>query len=312
MKTVIFSDEVSLSEPCVATIGCFDGVHRGHQLLIRSVLRNSSERGLKSLVITFDRQPREVFDSSFKPQLLSTNPEKQHIIDSLGIDILMILPFTRELAAMTAQDFMHDILKEKLSVEVLVTGYDNRFGHNREEGFGDYVRYGNAMGMEVLRGEKEKFEGSEVAVSSSAIRQLLSDGDVRRAAEGLSRAYALTGKIVGGEHIGHKLGFPTANIAVDDTRKLIPASGVYAVWAIVGGDRRPAMMNIGTRPTFAGDHQTLEVNILHNGVGDIYGQVMTVEFVERIRSEQRFDSSEALMAQLEKDKIAATGILNVK
>lgn len=286
----------------VATIGCFDGVHRGHQLLIGKVLREAEERGLASMVITFDRQPRELFDSSFRPLLLSTDAEKQQIMESVGIDKLAVLPFTRELAGMSAQAFMQDVLKEQLSVEVLVTGYDNRFGRNREEGFEDYVRYGKAMGMEVLRGDEEKFAGSDIAVSSSAIRQLLLDGDVRRATEGLSRNYSLTGQIVKGEHIGHELGFPTANLAVDDARKLIPASGAYAVWAIIDDERMPAMMNIGIRPTFDGEHQTLEVHILRNNVGDIYGRTLTVEFVERLRAEHRFDSREALMAQLEEDR----------
>ena len=286
----------------VATIGCFDGVHRGHQLLIGKVLREASERGLAPMVITFDRQPRELFDPKFHPQLLSTSAEKQQQLEALGVQRVVILPFTRELAAMSAQAFMRHVLKEQLAVEVLVTGYDNRFGHNREEGFDDYVRYGKEMGMEVLRGDEEKFEDSDTAVSSSAIRQLLSEGDVRKAAEGLSRRYAITGQIVKGEHIGHELGFPTANLAVDDARKVIPASGAYAVWAIIDGQRMPAMMNIGTRPTFDGDHQTLEVNILHEDIGDIYGQTLTVAFVERLRAEQRFESREALKTQLEDDR----------
>ena len=286
----------------VATIGCFDGVHRGHQLLIGKVIDEALKRGIIPMVITFDRQPRELFDPSFRPQLLSTTAEKTEQLKALGIAKVVVLPFTRELAGLSAQQFMHDVLKEKLDVEVLVTGYDNRFGHNREEGFDDYVRYGREMGLEVLRGGEEKFQGSDIAVSSSAIRQLLSDGNVSKAAEGLSRNYSLTGNIVKGKHIGHELGFPTANLALGDSNKLIPASGAYAVWAVTGGKKMPAMMNIGTRPTFDGHHQTLEVHILDNGVGDIYGETMTVEFVERLRAERKFESREALMAQLEDDR----------
>lgn len=296
----------------VATIGCFDGVHRGHQLLIGKVIDESRKRGLEAMVITFDRQPRELFDASFKPQLLLTTEEKQQIIESVGVDRLVVLPFTTELASMSAQHFMHDVLKEKLDVEVLVIGYDNRFGHNREEGFEDYVYYGKAMGMEVIRGDEQKFEGSDQAVSSSAIRQLLLDGDVRKAAEGLSRYYSLTGTIVDGEHIGHELGFPTANLSLGDSNKLVPASGVYAVWAVIEGKRMPAMMNIGTRPTFDGHRQTLEVHILDDGVGDIYGETMTVEFAVRLRAERRFESREALMAQLTEDRRRTVEVINDK
>lgn len=296
----------------VATIGCFDGVHRGHQLLIGKVIDESLKRGIIPMAITFDRQPRELFDPMFRPQLLSTTAEKSEQLKALGIAKVVILPFTRELAALSAKQFMHDVLKEKLDVEVLVTGYDNRFGHNREEGFDDYVRYGREMGLEVLRGDEEKFEGSDIAVSSSAIRQLLSDGNVSKAAEGLSRNYSLTGSIVKGEHIGHELGFPTANLDLGDSNKLIPASGAYAVWAVTGGKKMPAMMNIGTRPTFDGHHQTLEVHILDNGVGDIYGETMTVEFVERLRAERKFESREALMAQLEDDRRRTMEMINDK
>lgn len=302
MKTIILHDNIRFSEPCAATIGCFDGVHRGHQMLIGCMLGKAREAGLESMVITFDRQPREVFDSSFRPQLLSTLAEKQCLMEVLGVDILLVLPFTAVLAAMSAKVFMEEVLKERLSVEVLVTGYDNRFGHDRKEGFDDYLRYGKAIGMEVVRGDEERFDDSDTAVSSSVIRQLLLEGDVRRAAVGLSRNYSLTGRIVEGEHIGHKLGFPTANIALEDSAKLIPASGAYAVWAITDGERMPAMMNIGTRPTFDGSHQTLEVHILNKDVGDIYGETMTVEFVERLRPERRFESWEALKEQLEEDR----------
>ena len=290
--------------PCVATIGTFDGVHRGHQLLISTVLRKAKEKGLPSVVVTFDRQPRELFDPEYRPQQLSTPEEKAQLIAALGVDHLVILPFTRELANLTAQAFMQQVLQEQLGVEVLVTGYDNRFGRNRAEGFDDYVRYGKALGLEVLRGDEATFPGTDEAVSSSAIRQLLLEGKVERMQEGLTRPYLLTGKVVTGEHIGHEIGFPTANLAVDNPNKVIPASGVYAVWAILGTERMPAMMNIGTRPTFEGTTQTLEVHILEK-VGDVYGQDLTVEFVSRLRSERRFDSREALVEQLKADRAEA-------
>ena len=304
MKTTNLRDDIRLDGRCVATIGCFDGVHMGHQLLIRTVRRQAEERGLQSVVITFDRQPRELFDTTYRPQLLSTLEEKEQLMESLGVDQLVVLPFTRELASLTAQAFMQQVLQEQLGVQVLVTGYDNRFGRNRAEGFDDYVRYGKALGMEVLRGEEATFPGTDEAVSSSAIRQMLSEGKVRQIQEGLTRPYSLTGKVVAGEHIGHEIGFPTANLSLENPYKVIPAPGVYAVWAILGTERMPAMMNIGMRPTFEGTKQTLEVHIL-NKVGDVYGQMLTVEFMERLRSERRFDTREALVEQLKTDRATA-------
>ena len=304
MKTTNLREGMRLEGCCVATLGCFDGVHRGHQLLIGMVLQKAKEKGLSSMVVTFDRQPRELFDSDYRPQLLSTPEEKVQLIGALGVDHLVILPFTREVASLTAQAFMQQVLQKQLGVEVLVTGYDNRFGRNRAEGFDDYVRYGKALGMEVLRGDEATFPGTDEAVSSSAIRQLLLEGKVERMQEGLTRPYLLTGKVVTGEHIGHEIGFPTANLAVDNPNKVIPASGVDAVWAILGTERMPAMMNIGTRPTFDGTTQTLEVHILDK-VGDVYGQDLTVEFVSRLRSERRFDSREALVEQLKADRAEA-------
>ena len=310
MKTIILSSETKLTTPCVATIGSFDGVHRGHQLVVRLLIDRAKRQGLSPVVITFDRQPRQLFDQDFRPQLLSTLEEKASCLQALGIETLVVLPFTKEMAALSAEAFMRQVLRCQLNVQVLLTGYDNRFGHNRSEGFDDYVRYGKAMDMEVVRGDVELMDG-QMAVSSTAIRRLLSEeGRVDLMPDVLTRYYALTGHIVPGEHIGHELGFPTANLAPDDPFKLIPASGVYAVWAsIAGGGRMPAMMNIGTRPTFEGHRQTLEVHILKE-VGDIYGQALTVEFVSRLRSERRFDSREALVEQLRQDRESVFTLLN--
>ena len=292
----------------VATIGCFDGVHRGHQTLIAMVLQQSKERGLGSMVITFDKQPREVFDPSFHPQLLSTPEEKERLLKAMGIDEVVVLPFTRQLAALSARTFMEQVLRDRYGVRVLVTGYDNRFGHNRSEGFDDYVRYGSELGMEVLRGDVACFPDGEQAFSSSAIRQLLAEGRVDLMPLCLTRYYALTGIVVPGEHIGHELGFPTANLEPDNASKLIPAAGVYAVWVVMAERRLRGMMNIGMRPTFNGHRQTLEVNVL-DFEGDLYGQRLTVEFAARVREERRFDSREALAAQLAEDRKQVEALL---
>ena len=311
METIFLNQVRKTSAACVATVGMFDGVHRGHQHVIGQVVEKARETGISSTVITFDKVPRQVLDPSFRPQLLTTLEEKGTIIRQLGVDVLAVLPFTRETAGLSAQAFMKQVLHEQLRTEVLVTGYDNRFGHDRTEGFDDYVRYGRELGMEVLRGDAQLMDDGQRPVSSSVIRQLLAEeGRVDLMPHYLTRLYQLRGTVAPGEHIGHQLGYPTANLEVDEADKLIPAAGVYAVWTTLEGEQQPraAMMNIGNRPTFHGHRQTLEVNIL-DFEGDLYGQVMTVSFVERLRAERRFDSPEALAVQLEADKEQVKQIL---
>ena len=313
MKTICLNKRLEKCPDSVATIGVFDGVHLGHQLVISKVLEQARQRGLVSTVITFDRSPREVLDPSFRPQLLTTLEEKSDIIASLGVDQLVVLPFTREMASLSAWDFMQQVLSDQLHVKVLFTGYDNRFGHDRTEGFDDYVRYGEQLGMQVLRGDVELMDGGSLAVSSSEIRRLLADeGRVELMPRYLTRRYVLKGRVMPGEHIGHKIGYPTANLEPEGTGKLIPAAGVYAVWAKLEGEQSPraAMMNIGMRPTFDGHRQTLEVNILSFN-GDLYGQTVQVTFVERLRDERKFDSPEALAAQLEQDRDRVNEILGL-
>ena len=236
--------------------------------------------------------------------MLTTLAEKKAIMAKLGVDYLVVLPFTRALAALSAQAFMKQVLCERLCVKTLFTGYDNRFGHNREEGFDDYVRYGQEMGMQVLRGDAELMADGSQAISSSVIRKLLAEkGQVELTSNYLTRPYTLQGRVMPGEHIGHQLGYPTANLEPEDVCKLIPAPGVYAVWAQLEGEQqmRAAMMNIGHRPTFDGHKQTLEVNILDFN-GDLYGQMVNISFVARLREERRFDSPDTLVAQLERDE----------
>ena len=295
----------------VCTIGVFDGVHAGHQHLIRMVLQQARQQGLASMVVTFDRMPQQVFDRQFCPQLLTTVEEKKAILENMGIDHVVVLPFTKELAGLSAREFMKSILHDQFRVKVLVIGYDNRFGHNRAEGFEDYVRYGHEMDMQVLRGDTEMMADGNKAVSSSEIRLLLSEkGRVDMMPQCLTRPYLFSGKVMSGEHIGHQLGFPTANLEPLSKEKLIPAPGVYAVWATLeDGKELAAMMNIGTRPTFEGKRQTLEVNILDFD-GNLYGQTVTISFVARLREERKFESPEALVAQLKEDQDNVIKLLN--
>ena len=285
----------------IATIGFFDGVHIGHCHLINMLKKVARERGVESCVITFDRHPRQVVQPEWCPEMLTTLEEKTQLLEATGIDRCEVLHFDREMANQSAHDFMQHTLKEKLGVSILVTGYDNRFGHNRSEGFEDYVRYGNEIGIEVIKGE-ELTDGSN-NVSSSSIRRMLKEGRIEDATRCLGREYQLTGTVVGGEHIGRTIGFPTANIRPDDSSKLIPANGVYAVdvWSQAGDiNRERAMLNIGTRPTFNGTATTIEVHIPHFA-GNLYGSTLSIAFLRKIREERKFDSPEALVEQLNKD-----------
>lgn len=285
--------------PCVATIGFFDGVHRGHRFLIDCVKRLARERGLEAVIITFPVHPRMVMQPGFQMPLLSTPEEKRRLLGEQGVDRVVELPFTLELSRLTAREFMVEALQRRLCVDTLVIGYDHRFGHNRSEGFEDYRRYGGEIGMRVVRAEVCVVDG--VTVSSSAIRRFLCGGEVAIAARCLGYEYYLEGTVVDGFKVGRRLGFPTANLRVEEPGKLVPADGVYAVRVAVGGRTYAGMLNIGVRPTVDnGGDRSVEVHILRFG-SDIYGEHMRVDFVQRIRNEQKFAGTDELVAQLRRD-----------
>ncbi|MBP3230555.1 MAG: bifunctional riboflavin kinase/FAD synthetase [Prevotella sp.] len=289
--------------PYVATIGFFDGVHRGHQYLISRLMEQAAAAGMPSMVITFDRHPREVLGSNYQPRMLSTLSEKLQRLRQTGVDRCEVLSFTPQLAALTAREFMQHVLKEQLNVGKLYIGYDNRFGHNREEGFDDYVRYGREMGIELIH--NDAFQLNQVNISSSVVRSFLDEGEVELANQCLGYNYTVEGGVVDGVQEGRKMGFPTANIEPSYALKLIPAPGVYAVKVRVEGTDEwlSGMMNIGTRPTFGENKLSLEVHILHFS-GNLYGRTLAVSFVKRLRAERRFSSPSALRNQLIRDEQA--------
>ena len=286
----------------VATIGMFDGVHIGHQFVLRQVIEMARQRSLGAMAITFDRQQA--------PQLTPL-AEKRMLLTQAGIDHVEVLVFDEALRQMTAYDFMHQVLKEQLNVKVLMTGYDNRFGHNRIEGFDDYVRYGKELGIEVKSLPPAPSQGNGCIASSSLIRQLIVNGNISKADELLGHPYTIVGCVEHGEHIGTRLGFPTANIVVDSQCQLIPSPGVYAVKVRLDDsvEQKNAMMNIGTRPTFDGHQMTLEVHVLRLHK-DLYGHQLTVSFYDRLRDERRFNTIEELKVQLQNDVIQTEALLN--
>ena len=286
-----------IPEPCVATIGFFDGVHAGHRYLIQQVKEIAAAKGLRSALVTFPVHPRKVMNVEYRPELL---------LADIGVDYCLMLDFTPEISRLTAREFMTQLLKERYQVKYLVIGYDHRFGHNRSEGFEDYVRYGKEIGIEVIRAKAYTSNieiGNEpnIPVSSSLIRKLLHEGEVSLAAHCLKYEYFLDGIVVGGYQVGRKIGFPTANLRVDDPDKLIPADGVYAVWVTFDGKTYMGMLNIGVRPTIDnGPNRTIEVNILHFH-SDIYDKFIRLTFVKRTRPELKFSSIDELITQLHKD-----------
>ena len=282
----------------VCSIGFVDGVHRGHQHLIGQVREEASRRGLRSLLITFDRHPRSVFAPDAVPPLLTTVEEKMPLLRATGVDDIYVLPFDRQMAALTAREFMQQVLHDELGVTAMVVGYDHHFGRpegisNGKPSFTDYQEWGREVGIDVVRATE--LEGEHV--SSSVIRHALEGGDVETANRLLGRPYTWTGRVVHGHGVGRQLGFPTANLEAIAPEKLLPARGVYAVQ---GG-----MLNIGHRPTLDnGGDISIEVHLFDCHT-DLYGQTLTLSFITRLREERRFDSEAALTRQLQRDKEAA-------
>ena len=294
-------EDIYPQSPTVATIGFFDGVHLGHRFLIQQVKVAATQTGWQSSIITFPVHPRQVIQSEFQPQLLSSPEEKIELLASTGVNNCILLPFTRELSQLTAYEFMQ-LLYDKYKVRMLVIGYDHRFGHNRAETFEDYCRYGRELGIHIM--QASAYTQEQDKVSSSAIRRALQTGDIRTATKFLGYHYYLEGTVVDGYKVGRKIGFPTANLRVDFPNKLIPSIGVYAVYVYVNGGKYKGMLNIGYRPTINnGTDLSIEVHIL-DFEGDIYHQKMRIEFIDFLRPEEKFNSVDELVLQMQKDKVA--------
>lgn len=296
---ILINSQDSLKKsPIVASIGFFDGVHVGHRYLINQIKEIAKEKGLPSAVITFPVHPRKVLHADYQPALLCGYKERVERLASTGIDYCISLDFTIGLSRFSAREFIHQVLKKEYHVDTLVIGYDHQFGHNREDGFEKYVEYGKEAGMNVVQA-KEYPSGH---VSSSSIRILLKEGHVEKASELLTYNYTLSGKIIEGFKIGRTIGFPTANIESWERYKVIPAHGVYAVHVYTEGAKFNGMLYIGTRPTVENSGNiSVEVNIF-DFEGDLYNKDLTVEFLEFVRPDMKFDGLDTLREQLFKDK----------
>lgn len=294
-----------IEEPVAATIGMFDGVHKGHRYILSHLKAQANKRNLKTAVITFSRHPQSVLHG-YAEESLMTLDDRISAIGESGIDYVVVMDFTKELSLLTAQQFLQ-LLYKRYYVKLLITGYDHRFGHNRKETYNDYVKYGKEIGMDVVKCD-EYTTGNE-KISSSEIRKLITEGNVKTAAEMLQRPYKISGEVVDGFRNGRKIGFPTANIKTDGNI-IIPSNGVYAVTVNLNdGYIKKGMLNIGIRPTFDnGKNRSVEVNIFDFSE-NIYGKQIEIMFYDRIRNERKMQSLEELEKQLENDRITAKEIL---
>jgi len=308
MADLVFLNDVERVPNSVITVGTFDGVHTGHRAIIDTVAEKAQQRNARSVLVTFDPHPRDIInpgDSGIK--LLTTLQERAEILNELGIDTMVVIPFDRDFSLLSSEEFIRDIIYEKVGVSEFVIGYDHQFGRNREGTIETIERLGQELGFDSYVVSKR--EVGEQTVSSTAIRNAISkDGDMKQTATFLQRPYRLNGTVVHGDKRGKKIGFPTANIKPEHDRKIIPQDGVYAVKVRINGNLFDGMMNIGTRPTFDGKVRTLEVN-LFNFDNDIYGKEVQVRFYNRIRDEKKFDGKDDLISQLEQDEKQAMELL---
>lgn len=307
MKVYYRIEDFAVLPKAVVTSGTFDGVHLGHQTILSRVKEVSQSIGGESVILTFHPHPRMVIAGANDLKLLSTVDEKIERLEQIGIEHLVIIPFTREFSELSSEAFIRHVLVEKIGTKKLVIGYDHRFGKHREGGF-DYLKENaHLYGFEVEEIPRQDIE--HVTVSSSKIRQSLLSGDVNLAKEFLGQAYQLTGTVVKGKQLGRTIGYPTANVQVPEEYKLIPANGVYAVRVLYQGELHQGMLNIGTRPTVDGTYRTTEVNIFEFD-REIYGEKLTVLFEQKLREEVKFNGLDALKSQLALDKQQAQAVLS--
>lgn len=292
----------------VVTVGTFDGVHLGHRKLIETVVEKAKERNCRSVVVTFDPHPREIINPGKGGiKMLTTLKERCELLEDIGVDMLLVIPFDRDFSLLTSEEFVRDVIYEKIGVSEFVIGYDHHFGHDREGTIETIKKLGTKLGFESYVVSKQ--EMGDVTISSTLIRKTLAEeGNVKEAAEYLGRKYLLNGIVTHGDERGRTIGYPTANLKPEHENKVIPKNGVYAVKVRVNGEWFGGMMNIGVRPTFDDTERTIEVNIF-NFDREIYGDTIQIRFVDRIRDEKKFDGVEALKTQLARDKEESLAIL---
>ena len=291
----------------VVTTGTFDGVHLGHQKIISRLKAVAAEENGETVLLTFYPHPRMVlFPEDNELKLLNTQEEKTLLLENYGVDHLIIHPFTKDFSRLTSVEFVRNIIVNSIHTKRLVIGYNHHFGRNREGSFEHLKEFGPVYGFEVEEIPAQDID--HIEISSTKIRNALQAGDVETAASYLGHSYSLTGKVAGGQKLGREMGYPTANIVVEDKYKLIPADGVYAVKVVHRNKSYGGMLNIGENPTIEGKGRSIEVNIFDFNM-DIYGDDATIYFIKRLRDEAKFSGLDELKAALAEDKINALKIL---
>ncbi len=307
MKIIHSIAEFHCSHKTIVTIGTFDGVHVGHQKILKNLIRTAKEGGKKSVLLTFFPHPRMVLQKEMDLYLLNTIEEKSLLLDEMGLDYLIIHPFSKDFSRLSAIDFVREFLVNKLNTYQLVIGYDHHFGKNREGNIDQLKEYGLLYDFFVEEIPSQDID--EVSVSSTKIRNALLSGNLKTANTFLGYNYMLNGKVIRGESFGSKIGFPTANLEIKESYKLIPKTGVYIVKTEIDHRVIYGMMNIGFRPTLGGKNKTIEVH-LFDFKKDIYGEIITVELFYFLRNEKKFDTIEMLSNQLAIDKKNAISFLS--
>ena len=284
---------------CILSIGTFDGLHIGHQKIIKKLVKLAREHDQAATILTFFPHPRRVLQKERELKLIDTLSEKKKLLKTLGVDNLIIHPFSKSFSRLSAREFCRDILADQLKVGNLLIGYDHRFGKNREATTDDLITFGKLYDFTVQIIPAQL--SNEITVSSTKVRKAIEEGDFEQVHQFLGRFFELQGTVIKGEGIGRTIQFPTANIQINESYKIIPPRGVYLVKVQTDSNRWGGMMNIGIRPTLEGENQTLEVH-LFDCESDLYNKKLRISFLQKIREEQKFDSIEELKNQLEKDK----------
>ncbi|MGB5203788.1 bifunctional riboflavin kinase/FAD synthetase [Eudoraea sp.] len=307
MVTVQSISNYDKKHPTAITIGTFDGVHIGHRKILERLINDAKKTNLRSTVLTFFPHPRMVLQKDTEIRLLNTIQEKIKILEHIGLDYLIIHPFTLEFSRISSTEFVRDILVNELKAKKIIIGYDHRFGRNRNANIQDLFAFGNTFNFEVEEIAAQEID--DVSVSSTKIRNALIDGDIKTANEYLGYNYMLTGDVKKGKGLGRQLNFPTANLFIKEKYKLIPKNGVYVVKSILNGKLFYGMMNIGFNPTVDGSTKSIEIHFFDFN-SDLYGQNIQVDIIERIRDEHKFKSLEELKTQLLKDKETSISIIS--
>ena len=301
-------ENIQKIQNAVVTQGTFDGVHLAHKIILSKVKQLAKDKNGESVVMTFEPHPRMVLKpNTHDLKLLTTLDEKIELLRNEGIQNLIVIPFTIELSQLHSQEFIKEILVDKIGTKTLVIGYDHRFGKNREGSFEHLKNYSKDYGFEVEEVSEQLVD--EIAVSSTKIRNALNEGKITIASKYLGRNYLISGTVVKGRQLGRTIGYPTANVLINSEHKLIPCDGVYAVKVIANSNSFGGMLNIGNNPTVEGKGRSIEVNIFDFSE-DIYNQSISIVFVNKLREEEKFNGLDALKTQLEKDKLLAIEAIN--